>query len=87
MLMALRLTEDNVDHIVEDAKQFQRNLEHLRDELEFNAEDGSETYLIKDHPKHLGSITYTTKTDEDFHAVWQFTNSEIPNHYAQITRK
>ncbi len=87
MPKALKLTEDNVDQIVKDAKSLGFDLSYLRDEMMFQADYGWDVYLITDGGAgSIRDITYTALPDAGFHQSWKFANGEIANQFAEITR-
>jgi hypothetical protein len=73
---ATKLTDENLNQIVEFAKCFDLNLDYLQDTLEFNAEDGFGTYVIVSVRLDEGYepiVTFTEMTDAGFAEAWKLT--------------
>jgi hypothetical protein len=93
MTKAVRLTEENVVHILLGVRAAARlvqanyNVEQLKDEMEYNAGFGRQTYLVVDGEFITDDWTCTCFNDVDFHNIWEFTHGEIENSFAEVTRK
>lgn len=87
MPRAIHLTEHNVDKIVEEAKSLGYSLSYLRDTIEYNAENGFDTYLVTDGASATNNITFTEFVDTDFHRIWKFAEAESPTEFVEITPK
>lgn len=86
MPKAIQVREDNIDYIYDYGAKLGFDLRHLRDNMEVNAIDGFDTYIMTDGSAELNNVTFTEFIDEDFFHSWKFTESQNPNHFVQITR-
>lgn len=76
MPSATKVTKENLEYIVYYATMCKLNLDYLKDTMEFNAEDGVNTYLITDGTIEEHNVTFTEVTEPDFRANWKFTDFE-----------
>lgn len=88
MPRAIKLTEENIPRIVEDAKKIHFDLSYLKNQMEDNHYYGWETYLITDGDNGGGNknITFTCFGDADFRRIWKFAHPENPHHFVKIVR-
>lgn len=85
MPRALKVTEENLDKIVADAKMLKFNLDYLKDTLDYYRECGN-IYLITDGTPEDNNITFTTFTEPDFRHLWKFKSAEMPTEFVEIER-
>lgn len=81
---AIHVREDNLAHILAYAKTVDMNLSYLRDNMEYEAEDGNALYLVTSGQKSLDNVTFTTMIEDDFRRIWKFKFQENPNKFVQI---
>jgi hypothetical protein len=87
MPVAIKLTDISVEWIIRRFAEVElMDLSHLRDEMEYNAEYGNDTYLIVDGSISLNNVTATTFIDADFHNTWKFIEPESEHHWSGVTR-
>lgn len=85
MPMAIKVEEGNIADIVAFGRMVEMNLEHLKDNCEYNAEEyGEETYLIFDCNGF--ETTFVDKSATDFRNTWKFIGKEVPNKFRPIGR-
>jgi len=89
MPKAIQVREDNLDYIMEYARA--RDLDvssYLKDNMEYNAEDGFKTYMVTDGDKthDRNNTTFTMFTEEGFRDYWKFKQQENPNQFVEIER-
>ncbi len=79
MPYATKVTTDNVDYIIDWMKsEHNLNVEHIKDELEYDAHFG-EFYAITDGSMLENNSTFTTMGNDDFHSYWYFPHGEDIN--------
>jgi hypothetical protein len=76
MPKAVKVTEGNIDYIQEYAEEFGVELESLYHDLQYNADDGYETYLVHEGTPEQHNVTFTELIDIDFYSRWKFCNDE-----------
>jgi len=85
MPRAIKVTEKTIPYIDAHAAENGFRLD-TRDEMEFNAEYGAETYLITDGQKDTNNVVYTFLWRADFEKIWKFDNTETDK-FETIVRK
>lgn len=75
MPYAVKVTVDNIDYIIDWMKQYNFNVEYIRDDLEYNTYPG-EFYAITDGSTSENNVTFTTMGSESFHDYWYFPYGE-----------
>lgn len=86
-LKAIKVREDNIDYIVEYAREREMNLDYIKDNMEYNALDGVDTYVVTDEdPENPLHCTFTDMTDYTFRTHWKFKEHENPNIFVPIER-
>lgn len=87
MPKAIRVCEENLEFIIEYAKDRRLNLDYLKDTLEYNAENGFDTMLVTDGTPEQNNVTFTEMIEDDFNNSWKFAQAENPNHFVEIVRR
>lgn len=76
---AIKLTEENIPQIVEATKPFGWTLNHLQDNMEYNAEDGFDTILfMKLYQGTTEIATFTDEEDDDPDPTYRLTDETDP---------
>lgn len=86
MPKAIQVCEDNLDYIEFYAGRLGFDLSYLKDNMECNAEDGADTYLITDGTDKDHNVTFTDMPENSFRRLWKFVDHENPNHFVKIER-
>ncbi len=86
MPKALKVTEDNIEFIIEYGTLLQFNLRDVKDNREYYAEDGWNLYLITDGTVEHNNITFTEFPEVDFFRLWKFKTAEMPTQFVEIER-
>jgi len=88
MPKAVKLTEENIPHLIDYASKLQFNLDYLQDEMSYNTEEfGCDTYLITDGTPEENNVTFTAKPGIDFLHIWKFENPQEWTHgFTRIVR-
>lgn len=89
MPYAIKVTEGTIPYIIECANVHKLTVaDSLRDNMEFNAEDGFETYVVLD--VSIGpdwhSVAFTEFTGPDFFRNWKFAEGYEPTMFAEVVR-
>jgi len=85
MPRAIKVTDETIPYIDAHAAENGFRLD-TRDEVEFNASFGAETYLITDGQKETNNVVYTFMWGADFENTWKFENTESDK-FETIVRK
>jgi len=86
---AAKLTDENLNDIVEYAKRHNLNLDYLQDTKEFNAELGFETYVFVSMRYDTGYpplVTFAEMIDADFDSTWRRTGAKYLNLFDSVVR-
>jgi hypothetical protein len=77
---AIELNEDNIPEIIEAAKPFGWTLNHLQDNMEFNAEeDGADTILfMKLYHGTIEIATFVDESEQSLDQTYRMTNHLDP---------
>jgi len=86
MPYAIQVRTDNLDFIKEFGHQSEFNLEYIEDNMEYNALDGENTYMITDGNMIDRNVTFTEMTESGFRQSWKFVEPENPNQFVKIER-
>lgn len=86
MPQAIKVLPENIDFIMEYGREREFDLSSTRDNAEYNAEDGYETYLITDGTPEDRNVTFTAMTETGFRDSWKFVEPENPNMFVKIER-
>lgn len=85
---AAQLSEDNIDAIVEFGAQYHLNLEDFRDDMEFNADHGWNTFAIAVIDVEADQlIKISTVGSPDFSDYWVQHPSDQYRQFARISRR
>lgn len=84
---ALKLTKENVDRIISEAKVLGFDLNHLPDNMEYTKElIGDDLYLILDGSNLENNLVFTEFSESDFRKNWKFATPELENYWTRIER-
>lgn len=86
MPYAMKVTEDNLALMIENAKVVGFDLSAVEYDLEEATSYGWSLYQITDGSTEYNNITFTTMHEPDFFHNWKFTVAELPNNFAKIER-
>ncbi len=86
MPYAIEVREDNIEFIVEYGREREFDLSYVRDNMEYNAEDGFGSYMLTDGTPEKRNVTFTMTTDAGFRQSWKFVEHENPNQFVKIER-
>lgn len=89
MPYAVRITEENVEELIDWGKSVHMNLDHIRYEfgeyLEFPTL--GPRYLITDGTLARNNVTCTTMSSTSFFKIWKFRDEELPDtHFSEIEK-
>lgn len=89
MTYGTQVTAENVDYVISVAKDWGLNLDYLKDNVEYNAEDGEETYVVMDGGfESEKPVTFTDMTGSGFRESWRFiTDQGAPHVFRLIDKK
>lgn len=87
MPYAIRASKDNIDFIIAYGNKLGMTLDHIRDNIEYNAEEfGQDTYVITDGQPQNNNVTFTEMMRDDFFATWRFTATAYTHSFSRIER-
>lgn len=86
MPYAIQVREDNIDFIEAHGRDSLFDLSYVKENREYNAEDGENSYLITDGTHADDNVTYTMMTESGFRQSWKFVEHENPNRFVKIER-
>lgn len=83
---AIKVTAENIDELIEFAAQHQFTLDHLHDQVEFNADVlGTETYFTMQTDNRDKVLTFNDITALEFDETWKF-GTDTTGPLTQIVR-
>jgi hypothetical protein len=82
---ATKLTADNLDEMIELGAQHEFTLDHLQDQMEFNADFGWDTYLTMQTDDRDKVLTFNDIPSIEFDGTWQF-GTDTTGPLTQIVR-
>ena len=86
MPKAIKVQDFNVAYIIQYGANLEFDLSYIGDNMDYNAADGFETYLITDGSNEDRNVTFTAFAGPDFHAIWKFAEPEDKYHFTPIER-
>ena len=86
MPKALKVTEENLDYIINYGMELEFNLGDITYALEDAVSFDTTLYCITDGSKENNNITFTDMWAEDFNRIWKFKNAEDPTQFTEIER-
>lgn len=87
MPLAIRITAENVEDLIDWGKSVQMNLEHLRYEVDPEFPHLGPNYLITDGSIVQNNVTCTVMSASGFFRIWKFADEELPfTHFNEIVR-
>lgn len=87
MPLAIRITAENVEDLIDWGKSVQMNLDYLRYQVESEFPQLGPNYLITDGRIVHNNVTCTVMTQADFNRNWKFVDEELPfTHFNEIER-
>lgn len=87
MPKAIRITEENVDELIDWGKSVQMNLEHLRWAIEPEFPELGPNYLFTDGSLVQNNVTCTVFTQADLLRNWKFEDEELPfTHFNEMLK-
>lgn len=87
MPRAMKVTAENLEAIIADAKTIGFNLGHIKDSLEYFGEEYDEDYyLFTDGTPARNNVTFNDMRSSDLFRNWKFATAETPNQFAEIVR-